>query len=132
MAPTLAAKRVTLNELVAILEMVWSRDTSADPANWSDASRASGQCAVTALVVQDYFGGSLRRGEVDTVSHYWNVLASGDEVDLTRHQFPEDVDLTNIEPRTREYVLSHEETARRYDELARRVRLQLDLRTLVH
>lgn len=129
MATALAAKRVTANELATALEAVWSRDTSADPASWSDATRAWGQCAVTALVVQDYFGGELRRGEVGAVSHYWNVLPSGNELDFTRHQFPDDVDIANVEPRTREYVLSHAGTARRYYELACGVRHQLHLTT---
>ena len=129
MATKLAGKRLTVEDLEKALEAVWSRDTSADPAAWSDQNRAWGQCAVTALIVQDYLGGDLRRGEVGSVSHYWNVLPAGDELDLTRHQFTDDVDIANIEPRTREYVLSHPETARRYSELACEVRRQFHLTT---
>lgn len=112
---------VTRGELEAALRTAWSRDTSADAANWSEANRAWGQCAVTALIVQDYFGGALRRGEVGPISHYWNLTLSGGEVDLTRQQFPDGTEIANVTVRTREYVLSHLETARRYQDLARRV-----------
>lgn len=126
--PTLLANgRVTLKGLEAALAAVWSRGTSADPDSWSDDNPASGQCAVTALVVQDYLGGELRRGEAGLISHYWNVLPSGDEVDLTRHQFDDGVEIANIEPRTRDYLLSHAETVRRYNDLARAVRDRLRL-----
>jgi hypothetical protein len=112
---------VTRHDLESALEAAWSRDTSADAATWSEANRAWGQCAVTALIVQDYLGGILRRGEVGPISHYWNLTPSGDEVDLTWQQFPSGTEITNVTVRTREYVLSHVETARRYEKLARRV-----------
>jgi hypothetical protein len=112
---------VTRSDLETALETAWSRETSADAANWSEANRAWGQCAVTALIVQDYLGGTLRRGEVGPISHYWNLTPSGDEVDLTRQQFPDGTEIANVTVRTREYVLSHLETARRYQKLARRV-----------
>jgi len=60
----------------------------------------------------------LLRGEVGPVSHYWNVLPSSEEIDLTRHQFPDGVAIESVESRTREYVLSHLDTARRYRALA--------------
>jgi hypothetical protein len=131
-ATTLTADRATLDDLEAALETVWSRATSADPAGWSHENPAWGQCAITALVVQDYLGGVLRRGEVGSISHYWNVLPSGDEVDLTRHQFGDEIEIANIESRTREYVLSHSQSARRYCDLARAVRDQLHLQAHAH
>src|SRR5262245_43252730 len=104
MAATLLRGHLTLGDLKAALAKAWSRETSADPAAWSDENNAWGQCAVTALIVQDHLGGELRRGEVGTTSHYWNQLPTGEEIDLTRHQFPDDVELANIEARTREYL----------------------------
>ena len=62
------------------------RRTSADPEGWSPHNRPWGQCAVTALVVQDRFGGELLRARVDGVSHYWNRLPDGSELDLTRER----------------------------------------------
>jgi chromosome segregation ATPase len=48
-------------------------ETSATPASWSLENPARGQCAVTALVVQDEMG--RERGVVNGESHYWNPTA---------------------------------------------------------
>ena len=118
MATVLARSPLTISDLEAAIAATWMRETSADPGGWTAENAAWGQCAVTALVVQDYFGGTLLRGEVGPVSHYWNVLPSSEEIDLTRHQFPDGVAIESVESRTREYVLSHLDTARRYRALA--------------
>jgi len=107
--------------LVARLEQAWSRDTSSDPKHWSASNPAWGQCAVTSLIVQDLLGGQLLRSTVGTISHYWNKLPSGDELDLTRQQFGDQTEMGPVELRTRKYVLSFPETVRRYDALKRRV-----------
>jgi hypothetical protein len=125
MATLLAQKAVTVRALQTALTKAWSRKTSADPAGWTEDNAALGQCAVTALIVQDYLGGGLRRGEVGSISHYWNILPFGEELDLTKHQFPADVEIVNVEPRSREYVLSHPDTVRRYRALASAVRASL-------
>jgi hypothetical protein len=122
MVTALAQEGVSVSALEAAVAEAWSRETSADPANWTHENRAWGQCAVTALLVQDYLGGTLRRGQVGSISHYWNVLPTGEEIDLTRHQFPVDVEIKSIESRTRDYVLSYPESAQRYRTLARIVR----------
>jgi hypothetical protein len=104
--------------LFAAIRHAWGADTSMEPA-WSAECPARGQCAVTALVVQDYLGGELMRAEVEGISHYWN-LVSQEEVDLTREQF------TNFAPtvvrsRPRRYVLSFTDTVQRYEKLKERV-----------
>jgi hypothetical protein len=109
--------RELLWALCSALTAGWSRETSSDPSRWSAENAAWGQCAVTALVVQDYLGGSMLRGEVGSASHYWNVLPSGDTVDLTRSQFGRRPVIENIESRTRDYVLSYPETEQRYRQL---------------
>lgn len=113
-------------ELESALAAAWSPETSSDPSGWSPANPAWGQCAVTALVVQDYLGGELRRGLVGTVSHYWNVLPSGQEVDLTIDQFgrPKPT-VRDVVDRTRSYVLSFPDTQVRYEILSVRVRSML-------
>src|SRR5262249_11613610 len=99
-------------------------DTAADPDHWSADNPSHGQCAVTALIVQDYFGGALLRAPVNGTAHYWNRLASGDEIDLTRQQFATATVPSGVQ-RTREYVLSFPDTARRYEQLRRLVASQL-------
>jgi ADP-ribose pyrophosphatase YjhB (NUDIX family) len=73
----------------------WCRWTSdpVDHPGWTETNPASGQCASTALVVQDRLGGELLLAEVHEADgsrqgvHYWNRLSDGREVDLTREQF---------------------------------------------
>jgi hypothetical protein len=79
-----------------------------------------GDFAVTALIVQDHLGGKLIRAEVEGVSHYWNRLPDGTEIDLTRDQFAQ-FSPGRVETRSREYVLSFPETARRYHMLEERL-----------
>lgn len=115
--------RALVADLSNDLAHAWSRETSFDPEKWSIDNPAWGQCAVTALIVQDTLKGQLMRGTVDDVEHYWNRLPSGRYVDLTRHQFGQRVSPKLVEQTSREYVLSFPETQRRYDRLRRRLGL---------
>lgn len=61
------------------------------------------------------------------ISHYFNETAQGIIVDLTREQFPhgtiipQGVDKKKEYPSTREYVLSFEQTRKRYEILKKLV-----------
>src|SRR4051794_1278781 len=85
----------SLHQLERVIRSSWSLQTCdpVDAADWSPANPARGQCAVTALVVQDLLGGDLLLAEARNADgsrqgvHYWNRLAGGLEVDLTREQF---------------------------------------------
>jgi hypothetical protein len=109
---------VARDELYAALREAWTADTSADRA-WSANRPSLGQCAVTALVIQDYFGGELIRAEVEGRSHYWNVV-DGETIDLTRDQFASYALARNAATRGRIDVLSYADTLRRYDLLRAR------------
>jgi hypothetical protein len=65
------------------------------------------------------------RAEVGGISHYWNHLPDGQEVDFTREQFGPYAVVGAAEPRERSYVLSFSATQRRYEEFRRRVRRDL-------
>jgi hypothetical protein len=107
--------------LKARLERAWGADTAVDVAGWSASCPSWGQCAVTALIVQDIFGGSLMRAEVDGISHYWNKLPTGEQIDLTRDQFATFRIDGPPEERSREYVLSNLDTLCRYELLKSRL-----------
>jgi hypothetical protein len=92
----------------------WSRETSSDPKGWTEANPAYGQCAVTALVIQDTLGGELLRSVINGVSHYWNRLPNGQEFDMTIQQFGMINSREETTVRGRDYVLSFPETAKRY------------------
>jgi hypothetical protein len=104
----------------------WGRETSLDPDRWSPRNPAWGQCAVTALLVQDMLGGRLLRSVVQGTSHYWNLFPDGRELDLTLHQFGPKAEPGVPEERSREYVLSFPDTARRYGLLRLRVANELE------
>jgi hypothetical protein len=119
----------SLAEIDALLRSCWSHETCdpVDQADWSEAEPARGHCAVTALVLQDLFGGELLVAEVRHQDgtrqgvHYWNRLGVGLEVDLTRSQFVqgEIVGEPQVVPRPAEMTagrLSHQ-----YQLLAERV-----------
>jgi ADP-ribose pyrophosphatase YjhB (NUDIX family) len=91
---------VVCGSLAALVEAiragwcVWTSDP-VDQERWSEANPAWGQCASTALVVQDLLGGELLMADVHSADgtpagvHYWNRLVGGLELDLTREQFRE-------------------------------------------
>jgi len=120
-----AARRLIPDPLRAALAAGWGADTSADGSAWPALNPPHGQCAVTALVIQDRLGGQLLRTTVGGVSHYYNQLPNGVEVDMTWPQFPAGSVRAPSEERTREYVLSSPATTERYRILARRVANQL-------
>jgi ADP-ribose pyrophosphatase YjhB (NUDIX family) len=71
---------------------VWTADP-VDQLTWSSTNPAQGQCASTALIVQDMLGGQLLIADVHHQDgsrqgvHFWNRLSNGMELDLTREQF---------------------------------------------
>lgn len=88
-----------------IFKQAWSAETCYPPAasSWSHDRPSFGQCAVTALVVQDLLGGIILHCQKH--HHYWNLLPSGREVDLTRSQFTEGTGFVNDGEKTRDDVL---------------------------
>lgn len=101
------------------IRRAWGGDTSADE-NWTPENPELGQCAVTALIIQDLFGGELKRTVANGVSHYYNSIA-GEDVDLTRAQFDEPLVLEEPAVRERAYVLSFPVTVDRYTRLLNRL-----------
>ncbi|GLF99538.1 YunG family protein [Streptomyces yaizuensis] len=84
-----------LLDLDRALRESWAADTCSpdDLADWRPGNPARGHCDITALIVNDVLGGDLVVGEVYLADgaqrgfHWWNRLASGVELDLTREQF---------------------------------------------
>ena len=72
---------MTLDELYAVLRKCWSRETSNNPKTFAIWCPAIGQCAVTARIVCDMFGGQI----ISSGGHYWNRI-DGVMVDLTSEQ----------------------------------------------
>lgn len=134
------SEQVKWTDLESALASAWSKDTSADPKGWSKENPAWGQCAVTALVVQDFRGGSLLRLDISKHpnpvisamrSHYFNRVDEGGvshqydfsasqfglsgQVGVRRHtqELPQE--------KKRDYLLSNESTNARYKSLRLKV-----------
>lgn len=109
----------------------WARDTSADPENWTSDNPAWGQCAVTALTVQDFLGGELIRVDLTTHnnpkvaamrSHYFNRIGEAEQ-DISSSQFG-DINRfyqfkssQEVSVRDRSYLLGHKDIVARYTRL---------------
>lgn len=115
-----------------ILEKAWCRETASPScqAAWTEANPEFGQCAVTALVVQDLCGGTLVRCVMEGFgSHYFNHLPNGEDYavyDLTRTQFPSGTTVPQGTHVERDYVLDSPRaveagTRQRYELLKERV-----------
>jgi hypothetical protein len=92
-----------------ILAAAWRREFSAQHDAWTPSNPALGQCAITALLVQDKFGGEILRAVISEKlgSHYWNRIG-GQEVDYTRSQFPAETVIPPGQPVDRVYILESE------------------------
>lgn len=121
-------KRPT-KRLQTALQTAWAPETSYDPAGWSPSNPAWGQCAVTALIVQDHCGGTIVTGEVNGVPHFWNRLPTDEDLDLTLGQFGNAARRSRAQLCDRDFVLSYPETVRRYRQLRDRVSSNLTTRS---
>lgn len=80
------------SEILDVIRSCWTKETSADPFNWSRKIPSYGQCVATALLIHDLYGGILYKCNVidkqNIVPHYFVVLA-GERIDPTFDQFVE-------------------------------------------
>lgn len=80
------------------LRMCWSERTSKQ---WSAGNPAAGQCSVTALVVQDHFGGRILKTRIGDAYHFYNEIG-GSVHDLTSSQFEQEVTYMDLQSTRRE------------------------------
>jgi hypothetical protein len=66
-----------------VLRRCWSHESSAQ---WTPDNPARGQCCVTALVIQDLFGGEIQKTLVDGQRHFYNRI-DGSLYDFSADQF---------------------------------------------
>lgn len=121
---------VDLEKLKNVLSDSWSEETCFpwSKNKWSKENPALGQCAVTALIVQDYFWGQLLH--CLHAHHYRNRLPEWHEVDFTKEQFPERTEICEDGVKLRDEMLYGEsadkaKTLERYKLLGERVEQEL-------
>lgn len=115
-----------LGGLYEVLRKCWSKETAypSCQAEWVESDPTYGQCAITAMLVYDMFGGTIHRIRVSGGgTHYFNRI-DGHYIDLTREQF----DLYNIpveyepnEQMDRQYCGKNADTKKRYDLLVQNI-----------
>lgn len=105
-----------INELERIIRLSWNKDTTYPYYKniWKEKNPSLGQGAVTALIVNDFMGGKIMRCMGNEISHYYNLI-NDNIVDLTQEQFNNfKLKYNDGEERSREYLLSNENTKERY------------------
>ena len=108
---------LTILTLENNLKKSWSAQTSSPRfrKNWTPHNITAGQCAITALIVNDLFGGQIKKCYIGEDPHYFN-LVSNKIIDLTRAQFGKiPIDYNNSTVKTRQELLSSPDIKHRYD-----------------
>ena len=86
---------------------------------WTEENKTLGMCAITALIVNDYFNGDIAKIKVDGISHYFNIM-NNDIVDLTASQFKNKIEYQDYKIINRKDMLT-EDTNNRYKLLKEKV-----------
>lgn len=118
--------KLSILELKHFLYAAYQHDTAYKTCvnAWSRNNPTLGHCAVTAMIVNEYFGGEIQFGyyEEENVWHYWNVI-DGEVVDLTAEQFRNDViHFKNIQKTSFDDLFAHESVRSRYILLKERMK----------
>lgn len=126
--------QIDMRDMQAALEASWDEETSYYSDEWTTENPAWGQCAVSSLVVQDYFGGGIEGGTVEieddnnvthTLGHYWNIIDDS-TIDTTWAQFmkydsPDGHHVDIMGSAVRDKFFENQQTAWRYNLLKSRV-----------
>ena len=107
-----------------ILRHAWCRET-AHPSyqkDWTEDNPGYGQCAVTALLINDLCFAPIYRCKVGRQTHYFNMWARRHEViDFTSEQFGDmKIDYSDCESVSREQLLKCKHVKERYQMLKAR------------
>ena len=108
-----------IKELKHLLILSWKKETCSPGLSdeWNQNNPSLGQCAITALILNDFLGGKIMRCMASSGSHYYNII-DNEIIDLTIDKFLGEIpDYINGEERTRDYLLSNEDTRNRYEKL---------------
>ena len=95
-------------EIEKALEKSWSKATTFPELmkEWNEENKALGQCAPTALVIYDLFGGKIIYDKQNF--HLWNELPDGTQIDFSRSQFLTKKTFSIYKYKTKEDLLKDE------------------------
>lgn len=86
-------KNFNYEDIESHLLQCWSIKTSS---KWTAENPYKGQCGVTALVINDFFGGQILKTLTDNQWHFYNRL-NGQRIDFTAKQFNSKLEYKDIE-----------------------------------
>ena len=89
----MASGKINIKKLERALLASWSKETSWTK-NFDPINPSANQCRVTSAVVRELLGGEILFTVIKKrplVSHFWNRLPNGKEMDFTRDQFLKNV-----------------------------------------
>ncbi len=87
--------------------------------DWNENNKCFGMCAITSLIINDYFGGDICKVYVEGISHYFN-LVEDKIIDLTSSQFNHEINYNDYQIIGRNKILT-DDTKNRYDILKTRL-----------
>jgi len=118
---------MNIETLKEALRATWTVDTAywSDRNDWSEDKRETGQCTITAMIVFDYFGGTIYRGHSSKYNlfHYWNVV-NGQKIDFTFSQFvgsKDDITFEKVITKKKEDLMKISNVRKRYQILKSKV-----------
>lgn len=106
---------MTIEELAQKLYISYSKELCYPKIknDWNEENKWLGMCAITSLIVNDFFGGNICKMYVNGNSHYFNLIDDG-IIDLTAKQFENKIEYINYEIVKRERILT-KDTKYRYN-----------------
>lgn len=104
-----------IEKMSDVLLQSWSIETSS---KWTPDHPAGGQCGVTALVINDLFGGEIMKTKVPEGWHFYSRI-NGKRYDFTASQFLEEITYMDIPSNRKEAFADTNET--QYNALKQKV-----------
>lgn len=80
---------------------------------WNENNKCFGMCAITSLIINDYFGGDICKIYVEEISHYFNLIENK-VIDLTSGQFNHEINYKGYQIIDRKKILT-DDTKNRYN-----------------
>lgn len=118
-----------MENLETILNLSWEERTcyKEQKEKWTYEKPYIGQSAVTALVVNDLFGGYIMKAKVNGESHYYNVV-EGNIIDYTAKQYEDEfINYAEGKLAYRGRILKDYDTKSRYYILVQNVKHNIEL-----
>ncbi len=115
-----------------VLNFAWTKETCLPTLrdDWSNDNKCLGQGTITALIINDIYGGKIVRTSTSVGDHYYNVI-DDKIVDLTARQIPEEPQYEYFSEVNRDELLSNDDIKERYTLLLRNVRSTLTNKIMV-